>query len=104
MDPLTIKKMMDKQSKASVRQNEEKRVLPHKLNIYEFVSVLTTRIVQIKKGSPVYVTDDGNFNEEELGIEEIVKKKCPLKVGRDINGTTETWSVNELSFDLRQLV
>lgn len=82
------------------------RVLPDRMNIFEFAEVVGDRINQIKSGAPVYVNLPG-ADEEQIAIKEIIDKKCPLSIDREVapgSGEFETWEVNEMSFDIRELV
>lgn len=78
------------------------RIFSNKISLYELVNIIAVRTKHIEDGSPIYVDFDGT--PEQISIEEIRLKKCPLSIVRKFNDITETWEVNELIVDLSELV
>ena len=68
------------------------------MTLFEYSSVLSTRATQIENNSIVYVDTTGLDNPVDIAKKEIMCKKCPLSIQRDMemNGTIEIWDVNEM--------
>ena len=70
---------------------------------YEFTALLGSRMEQLSQGAKPLVSLEGMNTSDPLFIEklarkEILEQKLPMIIHRRLpNGTSEYWSVNELS-------
>jgi DNA-directed RNA polymerase I, II, and III subunit RPABC2 len=75
----------------------EDRILSEYLTEYEMCNILSTRAKHIEDGAAIYV-DVGNLKDPiEIAQKEIMEKKCPLSILREIKkGLYEIWHINEM--------
>lgn len=79
------------------------RVLSSKISYHDLVGCMACRVKHIEEGSPTFV-EELNMTIDNIAIEEIKTKRCPLSVLRKLSSKGnidyyEMWTVNELSVD-----
>lgn len=85
----------------------EDRILSPRISYHDLIHCIACRVKHIEEGSPIFINIDGSI--EEIAIEEIKRKKCPLSVKRKLSSKDgidyyEVWAVNELIVDFSRLV
>jgi DNA-directed RNA polymerase subunit K/omega len=78
----------------------EERVTSHIMQSFEEVEVLARRAKQIAEGSPIYTDYEGLTEAAHIAKKELLDKKCPLSVMRQIKTNPpifECWEVNEMT-------
>lgn len=82
------------------------RMTSEKLSEYEIAELINIRAVNISKGGPIYTNIDGISDPIEMAKKELIDRKCPLYIKREVgynkNGIfVEKWSPNEMIFNIK---
>lgn len=73
----------------------DKRKSPNTLTRFEYARVLSTRVIDIEKGEPIFIQTELT-DPIEIAKEEVKQKKCPLTILRPVgNNTYELFKVSE---------
>ena len=67
------------------------------LTKYEKTQVLSERATQLTNGSPLMITDTGNFtNTYDIALQELKEKRIPFIIKRPYGNTFEYWKLKDL--------
>lgn len=83
------------------------RILSSRISYHDLIHCIACRVKHVEEGAPIYVDIDGKI--EDIALEEIKRKQCPLSVKRKLSSKDgidyyEVWAVNELTVDFSRLV
>lgn len=113
-DNLILRKQFEIDKEDIIEDNDlvyivpsNERITSEKLSEYEIAEIINVRAVNISNGGVIY-TDIKNLSDPiEMAKKELIDRKCPLYVKRQI-GTNEKgvifiekWSPNEMSFNVK---
>lgn len=81
------------------------RITSEKLSDYEIAELINVRATNISKGGKIFTNIEGLYDPIEMAKKELLDRKCPLYIKRNIGYVdnilyVEKWSPNEMIYTI----